>query len=86
MDKGWLTITNGIVQFQADPGGESLEFAAEALVEAKSSQNVCFVKLKNGKKYYFYVLDDSDQNQPPDAAVAAIRKAMDAPLEPPTPR
>jgi hypothetical protein len=78
LDKGWITITNGIVQFQADPGGESFEFAAEAVVEVKPYYGACYVKLKNGKKYGFYVLDDSDQNQPPDAVVAAIQKAKAA--------
>ena len=78
LDKGWITITNGIVQFQADPGGESFEFTAEAVVEAKPYYGACWVKLKNGKKYGFYVLDNSDQNQPPDAVVAAIQKAKAA--------
>jgi hypothetical protein len=77
-DKGWLTISSGKVKFEADPGGESLEFPVEAVVEAKSYYNVCYVKLKDGKKYGFYILDSSDQNQPPDEAVAAIQKAMGA--------
>jgi hypothetical protein len=78
LDKGWITITNGMVQFQADPGGESFEFTAEAVMEVKPYYGACWVKLKNGKKYGFYVLDNSDQNQPPDAVVAAIQKAKAA--------
>ena len=78
LDKGWLTVSNGTVKFEADPGGESVEFTVEAVVEVKPYVNACYVKLKNGKKYGFYILDNSDQNQPPDAAVAAIQKAMGA--------
>jgi hypothetical protein len=75
-DKGWISISEGVVHFRADAEGQSVDFRVDEIQEAKPSYGFLNVKLRNGKKYDFMVYDDAGKNQvPPDAIIDAIRRA-----------
>jgi hypothetical protein len=76
VDKGWISISDGVVHFRADAEDQTFDFRVDEIQEAKSSYGFLAVKLKNGKKYNFVVYDDAGQNQvPPDSLSDAIRRA-----------
>ncbi|MGD0123991.1 MAG: hypothetical protein ABSF46_01435 [Terriglobia bacterium] len=76
VDKGWISISEGVAHFRADAEGQSLDFRVNEIQEAKPSYGFLDVKLRNGKKYDFVVYDDAGENQvPPDAIIAAIQRA-----------
>jgi len=75
-DKGWISISEGVVHFRADAEGQSFDFHVDEIQEAKNTYGFLHVKLSNGKKYDFMAYDDAGQNQvPPDAMIDAIRRA-----------
>jgi hypothetical protein len=76
VDKGWISISEGVVHFRADVEAQSFDFRVDEIQEAKSPYGFLAVKLRNGKKYDFMVYDDAGQNEvPPDALIDAIRRA-----------